>query len=151
NINNSISAVNGGLVLNAQNAISASGAVNVAYFELQNGNWSQISPTLPGFAATDFRVDNVATFLRVLGRDGSSGTPYQITDVYGLQGINGSLLNSDFVLANNINASGTANWNGGAGFRPIGNGFFAGQFDGQGFTIDHLKIAPTDSSINQIG
>ena len=47
-------------------------------------------------------------------------SPYQIADVYGLQGIgspSGALLNKNFVLANDINASGTAAWNGGARLR----------------------------------
>src|SRR4029077_17000211 len=72
----------------------------------------------------------------------------QITDVYGLQGIaSTSLLNQDFVLANNIDASGTAGWNAGAGFVPIGNGAanFAGRFDGQGNTIHGLTINSTGS------
>ncbi|HEY6257494.1 MAG TPA: filamentous hemagglutinin N-terminal domain-containing protein, partial [Xanthobacteraceae bacterium] len=43
---------------------------------------------------------------------------------------------------------------GSAGFVPIGNisfGGFTGTFDGKNYTIDGLKIAPTDPSVNNIG
>src|ERR1019366_7165241 len=134
-INAAITAVNGGLVLNAQSAITASGAINVAMFELQHGAWSQVATSLPNFAATDFRITG-GTFLRALGGDGSAASLYQIADVYGLQGIgspSNMLLNKDFVLANDINASGTASWNGGGGFVPIASfGQFTCQLNGEG-------------------
>ena len=41
---------------------------------------------LPGFTATNFAVNDGATFLRALSGDGAA-TPYAITDVYGLQGV----------------------------------------------------------------
>jgi hypothetical protein len=154
NISFAITAANGGLTLNAGNAINPTAAVNVATFTLQSGNWSQVSSVLPAFSATDFRLQG-GTFLRALGGDGSSGSPYQITDVYGLQGMaSTSLTNQNCLLANNIDASGTANWNGGAGLVPIGNisfGGFTGSLDGQSHTINGLTIAPTDASINNVG
>jgi len=146
-INASISALNGGLIINAGNVITATAAVNVNAFTLQSGAWTQIASVLPDFSANDFRITG-GSFLRALGGNGTIGSPYQITDVYGLQGIGSSptLLASDYVLANNINATGTANWNGGQGFVPIGtnNGNFTGMLNGEGFTISGLTIAPTN-------
>lgn len=104
----------------------------------------------------------------MLGGNGSAGSPYQISDVYGLQGIAGpavipfvtnTLLGGNYVLANNIEAGVTAGWNGGAGFVPIGFGFgagftsFSGMFDGQGHTINGLTINASFNSLpgNQFG
>ena len=108
-------------MLNAGNAITATGAIKLGSFNLQAGAWQQLASTLPAFFARDFQI-NGGSFLRALGGDGSTSTPYQIADVYGLQGIGSAgMLANNYVLANNIDASGTANWNGGAGFVPIGN------------------------------
>jgi len=58
-----------------------------------------------------------------------------------LQAMNGDLT-ADYELGNDINASETAAWNGGAGFVPIGQGapYFTGTFDGKGYTIKNLTI-----------
>jgi hypothetical protein len=83
--------------------------------------------------------------------------PYQITDVYGLQGLaspSGSLLSANAELVNNINAAGTSTWNSSAGFVPIGNGttFFTGTFNGQDFTVDGLTIhTPGGSNVGLFG
>lgn len=143
-INEAITATNGGLTLNAGGAISAGGAVNVGTFNLQSGAWSQLGSNLADFSARDFRLNTAnASFLRANSGDGSDGDAYQIFDLYGLQGIaSRSLLSSHFALSNNIDASGTANWNGGAGFVPIGDwsNRYTGSFDGQGHSINGLTI-----------
>ena len=142
-INAAITGTNGGLTLNAVNAISASAAVNVGTFTLLSGNWSQVAATLPTFAATDFRITG-GSFLRALGGNGSSATPYQIADVYGLQGIGSSatLRSQSYQLAKDIDAAGTASWNSGAGFVPIGtwSSKFSGTFNGLGHTLTGLTI-----------
>ena len=103
------------------------------------------------FSAKAFRVAG-GTFIRALGGNGASDTPYQITDVYGLQGIGSAgMASKHFVLANDIDATGTANWNGGAGFVPIGaigSSRFTGSLDGQSWTIAGLTIAPTETTPN---
>ena len=164
-INAAITGTSGGLTLTAGNgvansgSISATGAVNVGTFNLTNGTWSQVAATLPAFAARDFRFTPAsANFLRATGGAGTSGSPYAIADIYGLQGIaSSSLLAQNFVLANTIDASGTLSWNAGAGFIAIGtsgsggiwNGStfvgggttgFTGALDGAGFTISGLTI-----------
>jgi filamentous hemagglutinin family protein len=164
-INAAVSAPTGGLTLTAGNSVANTGAItdtaslNIGTFNLTNGNWSQNTATLPSFSATDFRFNPAtATFLRVVGGDGATATPYQIADVYGLQGIaSGTLQTSNVVLVNNIDAIGTSRWNAGAGFVPIGtdgagNGWdgtaytvaglngFSGVFNGNGFVVSNLFI-----------
>ena len=52
-------------------------------------------------------------------------------------------LDGDYVLTQDIDASDTVNWNGGAGFEPIGTTLdapFSGTFDGQFYLIDGITI-----------
>ena len=65
------------------------------------------------------------------GGDGSIGDPYQISNVIELQSMELDL-NAHYILINDINASVTSTWNGGAGFMPVGNetSGFAGSLDG---------------------
>ena len=150
-INAAITGLNGGLTLIVAGPITATAAIDIGTFTLQSGSWSQVTPNLPSFTANDFRIVN-GTFVRALSGDGTAAAPYQITDVYGLQGIGSSpfFLNSNWLLANNIIASGTADWNAGSGFIPIGqqNGPFSGLLDGQGHTIQQLVIK---SSAQDVG
>jgi hypothetical protein len=62
-----------------------------------------------------------------------------INSIQDLQNINNNLAGS-YVLGGDIDAIGTAGWNGGKGFIPIGNinNPFTGSFDGQGHTINGL-------------
>jgi filamentous hemagglutinin family protein len=135
----------GDLIVNASGNVTATSGINVGSFTLQNGNWSQVEAALPSFTAQNFTIAG-GSFLRATGGDGSSGSPYQITDIYGLQGIGSSatLLADNYVLANNIDASGTANWNGGAGFLPIAT---SGTFNGNGNTISNLTINLPNSNL----
>jgi filamentous hemagglutinin family protein len=141
-INAAINGANGGLTLSAANSISAPAAVNVGTFTLSSGNWSQVGASLPAFSAANFRIAG-GSFLRALGGDGSSGNPYLLADVYGLQGMGSSaLLAQSFALANDINAAGTANWNSGDGFAPIGDSStaYTGSFNGNSHTVSNLTI-----------
>jgi hypothetical protein len=154
-INAAISATKGGLTLAAGGTIMATDAVNVASFTLQNGKWTQIATTLPAFSAQDFRITG-GSFLRALAGDGTSGSPYQLTDIYGLQGVGSSaaLRSANYVLANDIDATVTANWNSGAGFVPIGDissGGFTGSLNGQNNTISNAKIGAPGSGDSNIG
>ena len=142
------------VVLNAGTDITATGAVDVDSFTLDRGTWRQIGGTLPSFNAADFRVAG-GSFLRVLGGDGSSADPYQLTDVYGLQAVGGTgMLGLYYTLANNIDASATSGWNGGLGFAPIGDNItqFTGTFDGLGHTVAGLTInRPSDDYVGLFG
>jgi len=152
NLNSAIGAA--GLALNAQGGISAPAGINVTgVFELKASTFSQVGSTLPTFSAGDFRISG-GTFVRALAGDGlSTGTAYQIADIYGLQGAGSAgMLDKNFKLANNIDASGTVNWNAGAGFNPIASGAqFLGTLDGGGHVIDQLVInRPGDANVGLI-
>lgn len=73
--------------------------------------------------------------------NGSSGNPYVITNAIQLQEM-ADRLNAHYVLGNDIDASATVTWNGGEGFKPIGDqsNEFTGSFNGQGFSILNLTI-----------
>jgi hypothetical protein len=51
-------------------------------------------------------------------------------------------LSANYIVVNDIDASGTVNWNNGRGFKSIGEfgNRFTGSFDGQGYTVDGLYI-----------
>lgn len=139
----------GAVMLSNSGNITPTGAVTAGTFTLNGGIWNQVSATLSGFTVNDFRLSG-GTFRRALSGDGSAGNPYLLTDIYGVQGIDSSavMLGNNYVLANNIDASGTANWAFGQGFVPIGNAnqAFSGTFDGQNHTINNLFINRTDAS-----
>lgn len=66
---------------------------------------------------------------------------YVIRNTHDLQCMNADR-SADYVLGNDIDASGTDTWNGGEGFEPIGDSDtpFSGSFDGQNHTITGLTI-----------
>jgi len=73
-----------------------------------------------------------------------------ITNCTELQNIRNNL-SGDYYLANDIDCSCTSGWNGGAGFKPIGNrsSEFNGTFDGQGYKITYLHT--NRASTNDVG
>ena len=131
---------------------SSAGAINVDSFTLQSGKWVQNGPVLPAFSGgNDFEVQGSSTFIRALGGDGSTGNPYQITDVYGLQGltsINNNGMPASAVLANDIDATASGVWNGESGFVPIGNATnpYMGTFNGNNHVIDQLAVGDGNNS-----
>ena len=147
-IGGGISLAGGSFDVNTPATISMTGALSAGSFILSGGTWKQITSTLPGFSAnTGFNILG-GTFIRALGGDGSVANPYQLVDIYGVQGIGSAgMLGNAYVLANDIDATVTKNWldvNGKpVGFAPVGNatvGSFTGQFDGLGHTISNLYI-----------
>jgi filamentous hemagglutinin family protein len=161
-INAPISGVNGGLTIAAAGSdpitTGAAGSVDVASFILQSGTWNQVSATLPAFMASqDFELQGGSTFERFTGGDGSSGTPYQINDVYGLQGLaspSNSLLSAYSELVSNIDATGTSTWNSGAGFISIGNDTteFTGTFNGMNHYVNGIYVnVPGGSEVGPFG
>ncbi|WP_169453537.1 beta strand repeat-containing protein [Pleomorphomonas oryzae] len=158
----------GKITLFSGGTITDSAALDVGTFTLNVGNWVQNGASLPAFHASNFVLPGQTgtlsggvltvyggSFLRAAGGDGSTSTPYVITDIYGLQGLN-SLRPYAYALGNDIDASGTAGWNNGAGFLPIGssNGIFKfnGSLDGRGHSITALTInRPGMSSVGLFG
>jgi filamentous hemagglutinin family protein len=139
-----------GLSLSARNQVLPGAGVAVTVggeFALNGGDWvqnaaAQSSTDLPTFSAGGFSVNNGATFLRVKGGSGSIETPYQLTDIYGLQGAGSLNLSNSYILAQDIAAAGTINWNGGDGFKPLGDSdhAYSGVFNGNNKAISDLYI-----------
>lgn len=81
--------------------------------------------------------------------DGTADDPYVITTATELQAIEDDLT-AHYELGDDIDASGTAEWNGGNGFVPIGGGedspSFNGSLDGNGYTISGLTIDRPETS-----
>ena len=146
------------LIANGDITTGPGGSVDVAAFELVQGNWNQVGPDLPGFATDDFRYDpQFSTFLRAAGGDGTRENPWIITELFGLQGID-TLLEGHFALGNDIDAGPASSWDFEQGFNVIGGrpsdlqegGVipFTGSLDGRGFTISGLSIRPTERAFN---
>ena len=82
------------------------------------------------------------------GGSGTAEDPYQVQTLQQLQLIADSVyLNKHFIQVADIDASETAHWNGGMGFRPIGwpeapdgGRPFSGSYNGNGRTIGYLHI-----------
>lgn len=107
-------------------------------------------PLVNGVASfADLSVDLIGAYsLHVAGvslasdSDDFAVTPIMITTCAELQSMKNGLAES-YALANDIDCSATANWNGGSGFEPVGDGtatFFTGSLDGQGHVITSLTI-----------
>ena len=83
-----------------------------------------------------------------------NGTPYSIiSDVNQLQNMSLNLA-GNFVLANDIDATGTISWNGGQGFVPVGTTSlaFSGNIEGLGHVVDGLSIQlPATDYVGLIG
>ncbi|CAB3790210.1 beta strand repeat-containing protein [Paraburkholderia caffeinilytica] len=149
----------GVLTLSAAGTITPdqNAAITTGTFDLTGGQWLQVgSGSVASFSAQNFVLTS-GSFLRALSGSGTTTDPYLIGDVYGLQGIGSSvsLLADAYKLANSIDASGTANWNSGAGFAPIGSSTdmpFTGTFDGNGKTITGLSISlPNTQDVGLFG
>lgn len=146
--------VDGTLALQTLGTITTGPAASLdaGGFFLSIGSWQQNGSNIPSFSADDFLVSEDASFLRAAGGSGTGGDPYLISDVYGLQGMDTSgFSTASFALIQDIDAGGTAGWNAGAGFDPIGEPQvedtpFGGTFDGQGNTINGLVINQPGSS-----
>jgi hypothetical protein len=72
---------------------------------------------------------------------GTADDPYRIATAAELQAMADDLA-ANYTLVADVDASGTATWNGGAGVAPIGSRAepFTGTFDGAGFTVSGLTI-----------
>ena len=93
------------------------------------------------------------------GGDGSEANPYQIDSAAQVQCLGANhgdatdradALNSHYELVSDIDASGTANWNAGSGFEPIGGSAnqFTGTFDGNDHDISGLTIdRPSENDV----
>lgn len=88
--------------------------------------------------------------------DGSSGDPYQISNLYNLFWLSkydSEWSYKNFVQTADIDAASTSTWHGGAGFSPIGNDEtkFTGEYDGDGHEIDGFFINNSSNERGLIG
>jgi hypothetical protein len=86
-------------------------------------------------------VDDAPAELAAMAGAGTLADPYQITDVSELQAMAADL-SAHYVLAGDVDATGTAGWNDGAGFVPVGDETapFTGSLDGDGHVVSGLTI-----------
>jgi hypothetical protein len=84
--------------------------------------------------------------------DGTSDDPYEISNLSKLQCIEEHDLGATYHLVSDIDALQTAEWNGEAGFDPIGipqnETGFSGIFDGRGHNITRLSINRSGRLVN---
>lgn len=145
-LNGGIATNGGSFYLEAVGDITPTSAASVdaGEFRLVGGNWDQAGGTIAPFAVTSFWRNGTASFLRAASGDGSTGNPYVITDVFGLQGIDSpSVTGASFRLGNTINARGTAGWYyptlDASGFSALGSTTpFSGALDGDGHAVEGL-------------
>jgi large exoprotein involved in heme utilization and adhesion len=146
----------------AMNAANANGQLSLAYGQAStNGTVAGVKSAYSVKAPVSLMEGN--NFSTQLGSSGEVKNFYVITRLgdqgsrsgKDLQGINGNL-GGNFVLGADIDASSTARWNNGLGFKPIGNGGassnFSGTFDGLGHSVTGLTInRPTADNIGLFG
>jgi len=101
--------------------------IYVNNFNLLRGQWIQVNSSLPVLSvANNFQINSGvmpssnAVFIRALSGAGTGGSPYVLSDVYGLQGIGSSsatigstpaTMSSSFNVGNSIDAAITSTWN----------------------------------------
>ena len=142
------------LTLNAQNNVNINAALTgtgTASLALEVGQGAVAAGNTSSHvvaAAVTLPAGN--NFTTKLGSDGTPLTFTVITDLAGLQALDGNAatLGGNYALGANITAD--ANANNGLGFNPIGNEstysgtagqYFSGRFDGLGHSISGLTIA----------
>jgi subtilisin family serine protease len=148
----------GNLILRADN--TGSGIGTVTFGSANQVNFSSSTGTVAIFYnPTDNpagSVVNVTSYSSptnytpyVLTKGSNQLTAYMlVSTVYDLQNVQNNHSGA-FALGRNIDASGTANWNAGAGFVPIGSSSapFVGNFNGNSNTISNLTInLPTNAA-----
>lgn len=105
---------------------------------------SQNSPQTPiqniSSMVTAPSPQEIATVHSQLAGDGSSGNPYEISNIYELQSVTENLT-ANYIIVNDINATVTNGWNTTNGFTPIGSVTpFSGSLIGQSYQVNGLYI-----------
>ncbi len=161
NVNDTVAWSANRLTLNAQNNVNINAALTgsgTASLALEVGQGAVAANNVSSFnvaAAVSLPAGN--NFITKLGSDGTPLTYTVITNLAGLQALDGNTatLAGNYALGANITADASAN--GGLGFNPIGSEtayggsagqYFNGRFDGLGHSISGLAIArPTSNYV----
>jgi len=122
-----------------------------AYYRMTDGAGENLSDNSNGsITGTLMNMSNanwVSDYLQPEG-DGNI-TPYQIQTLNHLYWMsnNQETWGSDFEQIASIDANAVQNWNGNEGWSPAGNSTtkFTGTYNGQGFSVNHIKIAQSGS------
>ncbi|PZQ17338.1 MAG: hypothetical protein DI564_05875 [Rhodanobacter denitrificans] len=126
-----------GTAIPLANLISAlPGGFDAAVWASQNGKTTPYLKSVPG-----------AVYVKAESASPGSARVYTpVTTLEQLQAV-GSDLAGHFALFDHIDATATRDWNGGAGFVPIGHcaGGFTGRFDGLGHVVGNLTIDRGDT------
>jgi len=158
------------VTLNASNSTDTDGTIDVYKWDLDGdgiteatGESATYNYSYPGIYSvslttidddlavnTTTNIINVSITIDGLSGNGSVTDPYVVTDIYELQAIKEDV-SGHYVLRDNISASTTANWYGGAGFDPIGDAQspFTGTIREKNTTITNITI--NRSSENYVG
>lgn len=126
-----------GTAIPLANLISAlPGGFDAAVWANQNGKTTPYLQSVPG-----------AVYVKAESATPADARVYApVITLEQLQAINDDLA-GDFALFEDVDATATRDWNGGAGFAPIGNcaGGFNGRFDGLGHVVEDLFIHRVDA------
>jgi hypothetical protein len=143
--NNALTVTGADLYIPANVTFAQSGAVAVTgnFAVAAGGTFRDSDPLSHSFTVSgNFSVpySTSGSFKRYTGA-GDQNDPYIIRDIYDLQAMN-SNLSSNFRLNDMLDLSATANWNGGAGFNPIGTegNPFSGTLHGNGNILKDLTM-----------
>ncbi|MFA5056253.1 MAG: GLUG motif-containing protein [Dehalococcoidia bacterium] len=122
------------------------------YFVSWNDSSTQNPRTDTNVTSNITVTANFAAGYAYANGSGTVGDPWLITNVSELQAMICNL-SAHYALANDIDASATSGWNGGAGFIPVGNGSgaFTGTFDGRGYTVTGLFINRSADNVGLFG
>jgi hypothetical protein len=116
---------------------------NNSDWEFESWDGDTTSTDNPITISVDSSITVTGKFANTLfaGGAGTETNPYQISTVDQLQAIN-EYPEAHYVQINDIDASETQNWNGGEGFKPIGDEVipFSGSYNGQNYSIINLMI-----------
>ncbi|MDP4115645.1 MAG: LamG-like jellyroll fold domain-containing protein [Bacteroidota bacterium] len=142
NMNNSLTGSETGLVAYYKLDQGTAGGSNPTVTTLNDATDNGHNGTLTNFALTG-STSNWVPYMFIFG-DGTQTNPYLIANLDHLLWIseNSARWSSYYKQTDNIDASSTSTWNGGAGWLPIGNSTtqFTGNYDGNGKTISGLYI-----------
>ncbi len=102
--------------------------------------------TVDGSTAVEFDLEPT------IGGDGTANNPYRLATAHELQTAQFDPT-ANYTVVKDIDAGLTEEWNGGAGFVPIGNDSqpFTGSFDGGGHTVSNLSITRSSDSVGLFG
>jgi len=143
----------------------STGSYNGPLYNFLSYNDFEINGGAMPSATAEFVRAEAATPTNLANAIGTSGNPFLIEDIYGLQGIGstqytlqgtGGVL-PHYQLVQNLgeftDAAAPGFWNGGLGLVPIGDGptgtrgalqiGFSGSFNGEGYALVYLTISPT--------